>query len=342
MSHEIGKSDTGWMFHKPAWHRLFDVGQTRPKTIAQARKVSGLTWEVETVEFITIPTLEQVVKTRKGTLTARDVRAIAGEHAAPRHRAIVRTDTGAVLGTASDEYEPITNKIGFEVMEAVLGETRFEALFSMRDGRNVCLLSEFPEWITVGGDKVRQFLYGRLDHSGAGAMIWLPTNVRVQCANTDRMAVSEAGDGIFRIRHIGNVTDAVAQVRAGLKLQVDYSKQFKKLGDRLAKQSIAEKQLQKVLAELYPSGSDDSTRTRNNVEKTRETITRIFLGEGKFDTRGNAPGSKWAAYNAVTEYVQHYAPVRSKDATVAAERRFVRGVEDPTGIQRKALELLVG
>ena len=340
MSHEIGQSDTGWMFHKPAWHKLFEVGKKRPKTIAEARKVSGLTWEVETVEFVTLPQIKLAMKAG-----AKSAAALA-EFAAPKHRAIVRNDTGAVLGTASDEYEPITNKVGFEVMEAVLGETRFEALFSMRDGRNVCLLSEFPEWITVGGDKVRRYLYGRLDHSGSGAMIWLPTNVRVQCANTDRMAIGEAGrqgDGIFRIRHIGNVTEAVAAVRAGLKLQVDYAKQFKKLGDRLAKQKIAERTLQQVLAELYPSGSSDSTTKRKNAEKTRETITAIFLGKGKAgDTTGNAPGSKWCAYNAVTEYVQHYQPVRTRDDTIAAERRFVRATEDPQGIQRKALELLVG
>lgn len=339
MAHEVTRRDSGWMFHKPAWHGLFDVGHKRPKTIAQARKVAGLTWDVETVPFITLPKLRELAKGQK---QSRQLVAQASEFTAVRFRAIVRDDTGHELGVASDEYEPITNREGFEFMEAVLGQTLFEALFSMREGRNVCLLSEFPEWITVGGDKVRRFLYTRLDHSGNGAMWTMATNVRVQCANTDRMAIAEAGsNGIYKVRHIGNTTERIAEARAALNLSVDYAKQFKKLGDRLAKQKIAERTLQQVLAELYPNG--DSTRSTKNAEQTRETITTIFLGKGQAgDTTGNAPGTKWCAYNAVTEYMQHYRPMRTKDESVAAERRFVRATEDPQGVQRKALDLLVG
>jgi aminopeptidase N len=172
----------------------------------------------------------------------------------------------------------------------------------------------------------------------------MATNVRVQCANTDRMALDDARarDGIYKIRHIGDVNQRLQEARTALDLTVDYAKQFKKFGDRLAKQKMTEKKLGEVMAELYPAGSD-TDRSVRSAEKRRDTVLAIFRGEGaQGDTTGNAPGSKWCAYNAVVEYQQHYAPVRAKkDTTEAAERQFVRATDDPQGIQRQALELVI-
>lgn len=350
MSHEVTATDTGWMFRKPAWHRLFEVGRRRPRTIAEARRVSGLTWDVQSVPFITLPTLEHMLaggenRSSKSTvwLDAKGIRARAGEFAAPNHRAIVRTDTGAVLGVATDSYEPITNKAGFEFMEAILGKTRFEALFSVRGGELVCLLSEFPDSIEVGGDQVRRFLYTRLDHTGSGAMQTMCTNVRVQCANTDRMAVQEARlrDGIYRVRHIGDTRQRILEAREALTLSVDYSRQFKRLGDRLARQKMTEKALREVLAQLYPAGSD-SDRALAGARRRHDTVVAIFRGQGpQGDTTGNAPGSRWCAYNAIVEYQQHYMPARGGSDTAKAERLFTRATDDPAGVQRRALELVM-
>jgi phage/plasmid-like protein (TIGR03299 family) len=345
MSHEVTIADSGWMFNEPAWHGLFDVGKRRPKTIKEARKVSGLTWDVQSVPFITLPALEAMLNAPKKDvyLSAKDIRALAGEHSAPNHRAIIRDDTFDVLGTWTDEGVPIRNAEGFEWIEALLGETRFEALFSIRGGRQVCLLSEFPDHVIVGGDQVRRFLYARLDHTGSGAMQSMATNVRVQCANTDRMALDDAKarDGIYRVRHIGDTSQRLHEAREALDLSIDYAKQFKKFGDRLAKQKIAERQLAKVLEELYPASSQ-TDRAVKSVERRRDVVMAIFAGEGENgDTRGNAPGTKWCAYNAIVEYQQHYAPVRAQaDTTEAAERRFVRATEDPQGVQARALELI--
>jgi phage/plasmid-like protein (TIGR03299 family) len=349
MAHEVTAADSGWMFHEPAWHGLFEVGRKRPKSIAEARKVSGLTWDVDSVPFVTIPQIKAVE--RELNLGSRkSLATLLSEFAAPNHRAIVRSDTLDVLGTWTDEGVPITNKEGFEWMEALLGETRFEALFSIRGGKQVCLLSEFPDHIIVGGDEVRRFLYARLDHTGSGSMQTMATNVRVQCANTDRAAISDARarDGIYRVRHMGDTSQRLHEAREALGLSIDYAKQFKKFGDRLAKQKIAERTLQKVLAELYPASSQ-TDRAVKSAERRRQTVMAIFNGEGSAgDTRGNAPGTKWCAYNAVVEYQQHYAPVRVGDvdgtdpSTAKAERRFVRSTEDPQGLQAKALDLLVG
>jgi phage/plasmid-like protein (TIGR03299 family) len=352
MSHEVTEKDTGWMFRTPAWHRLFDVGNKRPKGIPQMRKSSGLTWDVETVPFITLPQLHKLLKHRP-TANAKQLVAAAGDWSSPNHRAIVRNDTDDVLGTWSEKGEPWTNQQGFAFADALLGELLSEALFSIREGRNVCLLFEFPEHITVGGDVVRRFLYVRLDHTGRGAALIMCTNVRVQCGNTDRMAIQEAKarDGIIRIRHIGNLTEQVHEARNVLDLAVDYGKlNFKKFGDRLAKQKLAERKLAAIVDELWPQTSD-TKRAIKSADDRRDLILSVYRGDTShekvdFDTTGNAPGSKWCAYNALVEYDQHYSRVvvgkdTSDPERAAAERRFVRATEDPNRIQSRALDLIV-
>ena len=57
-------------------------------------------------------------------------------------------------------------------------------------------------------------------------------------------------------------------------------------------------------------------------------------------TVGNAPGSKWSAWNAITEFDQHHRPVRTRDPRLALERRFARALEDTDGLQRRAFALV--
>jgi len=90
--------------------------------------------------------------------------------------------------------------------------------------------------------------------------------------------------------------------------------------------------LQKVLDELYPSGTEDSMtdRTRKGREQVKERIVDLFL---RGDTQGNAPGSKWAAVNAIVEYGDWHRPIRQ------GGERFARAIDD--GAQKtRAHELI--
>jgi hypothetical protein len=90
--------------------------------------------------------------------------------------------------------------------------------------------------------------------------------------------------------------------------------------------------LRRVLAELYPSGTEDriSDRARRGREQTKQQIVELFLHG---DTQGGAPGSKWAAVNAIVEYGDWHRPIRQ------GGERFARAVDD--GAQKtRALELI--
>lgn len=338
MAHGITEKDTAWFHNTPAWHGLGVVSKTRPKTAKQWLKEAGLDWEVEKREVVTMQALRDIMRGRKD-LTAKQLLALATEFVVDGHLAMARKDTGGVLGMVTPTYEEFQNSEAFAFLEALLGQVIPETAFSLWEGRQIGALTRVPKSVTVGGDEVRTYIYVRTRHDGTGALWVWPTSVRVVCANTDRMAIEEAGGNnsptIFKVRHVGSQSERVAQAREALQLTLDYAKQFKKLGDRLAKQKETERHFAKVLEQLWPNqGSDRSVKGQ---ERKREAVMDLFLHG---DTRGNAPGSKWSAFNALTEWDQHYRPIRTKDDRVASERKFIRSFEDPDGFQALALQLV--
>ncbi len=106
-----------------------------------------------------------------------------------------------------------------------------------------------------------------------------------------------------------------------LDLSINYYEQFKRLGDRLASERCAERQLRAVLDKLYPNGTSDSvsSRTRSSRQQTKDRIAELFLSG---NTQGNAPGSKWAAVNAIVEYGDWLRPLRTSG------QRFARALDD--------------
>ena len=151
------------------------------------------------------------------------------------------------------------------------------------------------------------------------------------CQNTLNWGLKRARQK-YSIRHTEKIREHVHQARRVLDLSINYYQQFKRAGDQLATEQFTEAQLRCVLNELYPSGADDaaSDRTRRSREHTKHQIIELFVhGE----TQGNAPGTKWAAINAI---VEHADWIRSVNR---GSQRFARAVDD-SGRKTRVLELV--
>ena len=62
-----------------------------------------------------------------------------------------------------------------------------------------------------------------------------------------------------------------------------------------------------------------SSRAHGSRQQTKDRIAELFL---RGETQGNAPGSKWAAVNAIVEYGDWIRPLRS------SAQRFARALDD--------------
>ena len=318
----ITSSDSMFSVRETPWHGLGAVLDHAPATIAEAIEASGLGWIVKR---------EPIAVDRGDAATVDDWWEPRCEEI-PGYYATVRQDNRTVLGIVGERYRIVQNREAFEFVDQLLGSSlHFETAGSLNGGRRVWVLATLPKHVEVGGDQVRPYVLLMNSHDGSTAVIAATTPVRVVCMNTLNWGLQRARQK-FSIRHTEQINRRVHEARRVLELSIDYYEQFAATGNQLASERCSERQLQKVLDELYPSGVGDSMtdRTRLGREQVKERIVDLFL---RGDTQGNAPGSKWAAVNAVVEYGDWHRPMRQ------GGERFARAVDD--GAQKtRALELI--
>ena len=306
----IKVNDSMFSVRQVPWHGLGTVLDRPPATIAEAIEASGLGWRVE----------KEPIAVDRGEAAADDFMIPRCEEI-PGYYATVRQDTREVLGIVGERYVVVDNHVAFEFVDQLLGSAmHFETAGSLNGGRRVWVLASLPEHIEVGGDPVRPYALLMNSHDGSTAVVAASTPVRVVCMNTLNWALERARQK-YSIRHTEKIREHVHQARRVLDLSVDYYKQFKLAGDRLATERFSEAQLRRVLDELYPSGVEETAgeRTRRTREQTKQRIIDLFA---RGDTQGNAPGTKWAAVNAIVEHADWLRPVK------ATSQRFARAIDD--------------
>ncbi len=307
MSAGLTDSDTMFSVRETPWHGLGAVLDRPPATVGEAIEASGLGWSV--------------AKRRLAIDCGADLPDVLRYRGFTGHYATVRQDNDEVLGVVGERYRIVQNHEAFAFVDQLLGSSiHFETAGSLHGGRRVWVLATLPDHVEVGGDDVRPYVLLMNSHDGSTAVIAATTPIRVVCQNTLNWGLTNARQK-FSIRHTEAVTQRVHEARRVLDLSINYYEQFKRLGDRLASERCTERQLRAVLDKLYPNGTSDSvsSRTRSSRQQTKDRIADLFLSG---NTQGNAPGSKWAAVNAIVEYGDWLRPLRSSG------QRFARALDD--------------
>jgi len=290
-------SDSMFSVRATPWHGLGAVLDRPPASIGEAIEASGLGWSVS----------KQPIAIHRGGCPPDWARP--AEDIIPGYHATVRGDTEEVLGIVGNRYRIVQNHEAFSFVDQLLGSSiNFETAGSLHGGRRVWVLATLPDHMEVGGDAVRPYVLLMNSHDGSTAVVAATTPVRVVCQNTLNWGLQNACQK-FSIRHTEAVTQRVHEARRVLDLSINYYEQFKRFGDRLASERCTERQLRLVLDQLYPSGLADSAsdRTLRSLQQTKDRIAELFL---RGETQGNAPGSKWAAVNAIVEHGDWIRPMR--------------------------------
>jgi phage/plasmid-like protein (TIGR03299 family) len=334
MSHGITSSDHMFSVRSMPWHGLGVVLDEYPASIDEALERAGLAWKVSHGDVL-------VVRTPAGT------DQLGGERpaeliAARGFKANIRADTGEVLGIVSDEYEVVDNRDAFRFLDALIGsELRFETAGGLWGGRRVWALARLPEHVELGGDPSATYLYVANSHDGSMAVTAAATPIRIVCANTLGAALRRSDHGpaaqrTFRFRHTGNLQAKFAEARQVLGMTINYQREFKALADRIAGEPIPVWAMERrVLRHLWTVDEDLGPVARANRERTIEQVVAIIRGHGGAgDTTGNSPGTKWAAFNAIAEHLDHGR--RYTRRTSQIQRSF----EDLT-LKQRALDLIL-
>ncbi len=215
--------------------------------------------------------------------------------------AIVRTDTGDVLGIVGDSYEPIQNTDAFGFFDTLVGadETIYETAGVIGRGERIWILARLPGYIKVHGkDIVNKYLLLTNSHDGSSGVRVKLTPIRVVCNNTLTAALQGAGE--VQIRHTLNVVEDMKQALTLLGLSNSLYEQLDGIFNRMALTKITDKQLLDYVKALVP---DKEEEEKSEVaDGIRSTFLELYeSGQGADLSRGTL----WGAFNCVTEYTDH-------------------------------------
>ena len=310
-----------------AWHRL---GTVLPDafTAADAMQYARLGgWTVRKEQ------LQAVVMDSDGVTTLN----VADKFATVRTNPL--TGRPEVLGVVGDAYQPVQNEELTDLLDAVVDEggAHFETAGSLKGGRQVFVSMKFPRGITVGGiDPVDLYLCALSSHDGSRALTGLVTPIRVVCANTQAAALAQHR-GSFTIRHTRGAKVALAEARRALSITFDHFDAFHVEAEKMINEALTDAQFTAIVRDLWPAREDEpSVRTRNNTNRRDGELAYLFHDAA---TNRAIRGTRWAGYQAITEYLDHRTPVgRGRDA---AQVRAERAISDATAaLKTRAFGLL--
>ncbi|MHC1623156.1 MAG: DUF932 domain-containing protein [Candidatus Methanospirareceae archaeon] len=318
MSHEItihndGTAEAAFAL-KPAWHGLGTV-LDHPMTSEEAMREAHLDW---TVKQLPVAVGHSPVDDHRESsiIWKRDKNLLCN----------VRSDNGFRLGCVTTQYQIVQNTEAFAFLDALLeeGELVYESAFSLRGGKQVVLLARMPETDeVVPGDTLLRYILLSTSHDGTGSVQFGPTSVRVVCANTYSIALSKRTTSSLSIQHKGNVMDKLERAREILGGVSSSFARYSHLCQSLCEKKLSMEEWEQFLdmnCPLLDRLDPDWTPAREKrLLLTRESIAECFRNprqsiEGMEETA-------WAAYNAVSEHIDHL-PRRGRNAAKKAEARF--------------------
>ena len=294
MSHEIEINDTVvFGSNKPAWHGLGTVfaGLLSPlRVFAEGVGHRDILEVPVMLNGLTLPNQKGLVG-----LTSKGVQV--------------------PLSVVGKDYGVLKSETMYRILDEVYkGQAVVDAAGTLRNGQREWVLVKREAWSAKAGDTVLTFDLWLNRHDGSGCFELHRTNVRVVCANTWKLAVS-GGNRVFGVRHTRNVAQGVQAALEVLGYVEEAEVKQRRAAQRMAEAVFSETEAARAFNLLLGirEGAEISTRTQNQAKE----LNRLFSAG-----TGNLGRTRWDAFNAVTEYVDHGRSSRVTEGRDESEVRF--------------------
>ena len=288
------------MYHgETPWHGMGKKVE-KALTSAEAIKAAGLDWAVTKVPVF-----------------CRDLQSHFKQ--VPNSFGIRRQDNGTTLGIVGKFYNPLQNKDAFKFFDAIVGEkaAMYHTAGALGQGERIWLLAKLPgDVIIKGSDKVEKYLLLMNSHDGTSTVTVKLTPIRVVCQNTLNSALRD-GEPSAKLRHTRWLGQRVQCVKQQLDLVHKWYDSFETQANNLASAKCDDKKFHSFVQGLGfgELGSEMGPKTQKMLD---DLLKRFDEGRGKDDQK--IRGTWWAAYNAVTEFVDH-SPLYGRGKTQSDRAR---------------------
>lgn len=266
------------------------------------------------------------------------------------YRAVRREDNNEVMSIVKERYTPIQNREIFEPLSEILkeNEAKFIAGGIVQGGRKAWVQAELKTPLVIrtraGNDIIKNYIIGMIHHDGLGSNAIMPFTTRIVCSN-QFTAIKKASAG-FSIRHSKTWEQRVNESRIRFNRAMKSNNEFAEVASKMASLDMSENEFEnfssKILPDVKPNKYAPNGRS---LEGKRNIMLNLFRNGA-----GNHGATRWDAFNAVTEYFDHYegskrlhtAIARGRDVQTTMERRFMNNLASGqiNSIKYRAYEML--
>ncbi len=222
----------------------------------------------------------------------------------------------------SPRYTPIQTAEALSWGDA-LSDGRLVALGAYGDpvGSKVYAAYDLGGFTVGGKDEHELFLTITTTHDGTGSTSARVVPIRFDCTNqTDFYFGKGAAAPVIKVRHTVNAKEAMVQAEAAVQASREYLGIYVSSMEKLLKVKQSENDFIEWTRELW-----DVKDTPKGAAQTREDTLVSILGS---ETCAFGRGRAYAGLQAVTEYLDHHAPVRGADPVAARQDRIILGRVD--------------
>jgi phage/plasmid-like protein (TIGR03299 family) len=315
MSHEF---HSGFFVREPAWHKLGNVIDDFPEDIDEGMELAGHDFEVIEQDVATFAPVAALAVGDAGWTPETDGLAVVPEwEKVPGWKALRRGEDGPILNVVRNTYEVIQNRVGWELVYAIVGEgAKVETAITLKGGALCSVLAWLDEPIQIQGDDayIFPFLNVAWAHDGSASLSGRSTNIRTVCWNTQSAAelLGKRAGVEFNFKHTKNVLDRVEEAKQAIAGTREGHQEYIELARELADLPVTPRQREIFVQELIPTPPEGfiSDRVKQNVEDARTGLRDLFKGQSIPEAhRLTGYGLQLAG----VEYLDHLRGFRNQD-----------------------------
>lgn len=309
------------------WDAMGSALSTKATTVAAALKESGLDYQVEVRQAMSghAPRPDGSGHNARTQLTADGFQSIVRP---------MPDGSEKVLAFTKKRYTPIQNQDAFKVADYLVQEfgAKITGAADFRNGDRSLLVVGLPDTISLvqpngGEDRVDLDLLITNDHAGNAALSLALTPMRIACTNALPAALKTA-ERVWKISHTPNAQVRLDPAAEAIKKALVYRDAFQEKAQAMLDQEMVDAEFQKMVAKLYPVKKDAEGVQAERRRGIQADLLNLWATS---PTLEGIRGTRWAGYNTVTEYLDHYRPVRGEESVARAE-----GALDGPYVRQKA------
>lgn len=268
------------------WHGL-GTALEKPATSKEAIEAAKLNWTVEKQQLY-LPTQE------------------------PAHNtfATVRTDSNKILGIVGSSYTPLQNSEAFEFFDSIVGEGKaiYHTAGALLEGKVVWILAKLPGEIRVTNDDITEkYLLLANTHDASSAVQIKFTPIRVVCKNTLSMAFAD--QQYLSVYHQRDIKTRLNEVPKLLNIITKRYAEIEESFKSLLNIQMTDITLNKYLEDIFPDPKNRKDEKQFEYDLSRAKSNRdwakYLFENGEGNKMEGVSGSLWAAFNGVTELIDH-------------------------------------